>query len=265
MVIVRALDGFVFVKHNKLVYPWYQDSTPEWWEDVQAYGYVTALVGQFKFFVWAGHCGDGEGIKPSLAIWLDKSAAASEPGGPNALRGGPSWPTAQWWKVRGGKSTWEWFTKLIQDAKAGAKRKINQDKQTSWKRKKGGKQATPSPSKKRAVSQDVEYSPGKGDQTDDDDVIFDCSKLRPRRLLAEGAKVEAQGREKGKEVSKDEEDSDEEEEGQEEGDEKEDKDKEEAEDTENKEDKEDKEDKDKGRKRGRRRAKLWPWRLTSRR
>ncbi|KAF8668240.1 hypothetical protein RHS04_09075 [Rhizoctonia solani] len=170
-VIVRALDGFVFVKHNKLVYPWYQDLTPEWWEDVQAYGYVTALVGQFKFFVWAGFMGKDYSDKHLVfmcikdivgmvkessphwrsgfeeILWLESKAGYSYAlMEPDAIYDEVRWaeviqswtnlppplsqedptlrevdragPQPQWWKVRGGKSTWEWFTKSIRDAKA---------------------------------------------------------------------------------------------------------------------------------------------------
>ncbi|KDN34643.1 hypothetical protein RSAG8_12268, partial [Rhizoctonia solani AG-8 WAC10335] len=51
---IRALDGFVFIKNNEYVYPRYQDSTPAWWKDVVAYGYIAALTGDFRYFIWAG-------------------------------------------------------------------------------------------------------------------------------------------------------------------------------------------------------------------
>ncbi|KDN33879.1 hypothetical protein RSAG8_13033, partial [Rhizoctonia solani AG-8 WAC10335] len=50
---VRALDGFIFVKDGRFVYPTYNQ--PEnWWKGVLAFGYMVALTGDFKYFVWAG-------------------------------------------------------------------------------------------------------------------------------------------------------------------------------------------------------------------
>ncbi|KAG8734413.1 hypothetical protein FRC11_014259 [Ceratobasidium sp. 423] len=50
---VRALDGFVFVKNGRFVYPTY-GLPDEWWQGVEAFGYIAALTGDFKYFVWAG-------------------------------------------------------------------------------------------------------------------------------------------------------------------------------------------------------------------
>ncbi|KAG8734338.1 hypothetical protein FRC11_005325 [Ceratobasidium sp. 423] len=52
-VIARALDGFIFVKDGRFVYPTY-GVPDEWWQGVVAYGYVAALTGEFKYFIWAG-------------------------------------------------------------------------------------------------------------------------------------------------------------------------------------------------------------------
>ncbi|KAG8731044.1 hypothetical protein FRC11_005270 [Ceratobasidium sp. 423] len=57
-VIVRALDGFVFLKDGKFVYPAFTTSTAEWWQGVEAYGYTAALTGDFRYFIWAGRWGE---------------------------------------------------------------------------------------------------------------------------------------------------------------------------------------------------------------
>ncbi|CUA72100.1 hypothetical protein RSOLAG22IIIB_10080 [Rhizoctonia solani] len=80
-VCVRALDGFIFLKDGQYVYPNYETSTPEWWKGVVAYGYVAALTGEHRFFVWAGEWDDDyEGkhhevmeIRNILGMCKDKS------------------------------------------------------------------------------------------------------------------------------------------------------------------------------------------------
>ena len=58
LVRLRALDGFIFMKGSKFVYPKYQLSTPEWWKNVVVYGYIAALTGNFRWFIWAGQWGE---------------------------------------------------------------------------------------------------------------------------------------------------------------------------------------------------------------
>ncbi|CAE6420448.1 unnamed protein product [Rhizoctonia solani] len=50
---VRALDGFIFVKDGRFVYPTY-GLPKRWWNGVLAFGYMAALTGDFKHFIWAG-------------------------------------------------------------------------------------------------------------------------------------------------------------------------------------------------------------------
>ncbi|KAB5589094.1 hypothetical protein CTheo_7456 [Ceratobasidium theobromae] len=50
---VRALDGFLFVRNGKFVYPT-RDKSENWWIGVEAYGYVAAVTGDYKWFIWAG-------------------------------------------------------------------------------------------------------------------------------------------------------------------------------------------------------------------
>jgi hypothetical protein len=50
---VRALDGFLFVKNGRFVYPTF-DKPEEWWTGVVAYGYAAALTGEYRYFIWAG-------------------------------------------------------------------------------------------------------------------------------------------------------------------------------------------------------------------
>ncbi|CEL53173.1 hypothetical protein RSOLAG1IB_11305 [Rhizoctonia solani AG-1 IB] len=42
------------MRGNTFVYPSYETSTPDWWQGVVGYGYIAALTGDFKFFVWGG-------------------------------------------------------------------------------------------------------------------------------------------------------------------------------------------------------------------
>ncbi|EUC54337.1 hypothetical protein RSOL_039610, partial [Rhizoctonia solani AG-3 Rhs1AP] len=50
---VRVLDGFLFEKGSKFVYP-RADYPTKWWEDVTAFGYTASVTGDFRYFIWAG-------------------------------------------------------------------------------------------------------------------------------------------------------------------------------------------------------------------
>ncbi|KAB5589096.1 hypothetical protein CTheo_7458 [Ceratobasidium theobromae] len=67
---VRALDGFLFVKDGRLVYPTY-DKCPDWWKGVEVYGYASALTGDFRHFIWAGHWDEDFDGKHYEVVCLD--------------------------------------------------------------------------------------------------------------------------------------------------------------------------------------------------
>ncbi|CUA72104.1 hypothetical protein RSOLAG22IIIB_10084 [Rhizoctonia solani] len=50
---VRALDGFLFIRKGKFFYPT-QGLPDEWWKEVTVFGYISALTGNFKYYIWAG-------------------------------------------------------------------------------------------------------------------------------------------------------------------------------------------------------------------
>ncbi|KAG8734418.1 hypothetical protein FRC11_014264 [Ceratobasidium sp. 423] len=51
---VRVLDGFLFEKGGRFVYP-RADLPSSWWDGVTAFGYTAATTGDYRYFIWAGH------------------------------------------------------------------------------------------------------------------------------------------------------------------------------------------------------------------
>ncbi|KAB5587736.1 hypothetical protein CTheo_8822 [Ceratobasidium theobromae] len=71
MMRLRALDGFVFVKNGEFVYPTH-DKTPGWWKGVEAYGYASALTGDYRWFIWAGRWDEKYGGKHIEVVHIKK-------------------------------------------------------------------------------------------------------------------------------------------------------------------------------------------------
>ncbi|KDN38055.1 hypothetical protein RSAG8_09740, partial [Rhizoctonia solani AG-8 WAC10335] len=83
---VRALDCFLFVKDGKFVYP--KHSHPQhWWKGVLAYGYMAALTGDFKHFIWSGKWGFDFDGKHCEAVILDNLVGLSKERSPHWREG----------------------------------------------------------------------------------------------------------------------------------------------------------------------------------
>ncbi|CCO34319.1 hypothetical protein RSOLAG1IB_11308 [Rhizoctonia solani AG-1 IB] len=74
---VRTLHRFVLVKDGNYVYP-RKDNPDSWWEGVVACGYVAALTGPFKYFVWAGAWDDDYEGKHLEAMYLGSLTGISK-------------------------------------------------------------------------------------------------------------------------------------------------------------------------------------------